>query len=146
MNAAVRNATYEDLLQVPDNLIAEIVDGELITSPRPASAHAPQPGQYTKIPGLLHAVLVAVEVQVDGGFSLSRNCTLGPISLYLTLPGGDESGCQLFATFPILNWLRIGYVKSFPHEPLVLIGYGRSLSTLVKALVIYGWLILLPAP
>ena len=40
MNAVVRNATYEDLLQVPDNLIAEIVDGELITSPRPASAHA----------------------------------------------------------------------------------------------------------
>ncbi|MGE0826246.1 MAG: Uma2 family endonuclease [Candidatus Binatia bacterium] len=40
MNTALRNATYEDLLQVPDNLIAEIVDGELITSPRPASAHA----------------------------------------------------------------------------------------------------------
>jgi Uma2 family endonuclease len=40
MNAAIRNATYEDLLQVPDNLIAEILDGELITSPRPASPHA----------------------------------------------------------------------------------------------------------
>jgi len=40
MNAAIRNATYEDLLQVPDNLIAEILGGELITSPRPASAHA----------------------------------------------------------------------------------------------------------
>src|SRR5215204_4736944 len=40
MNAALRNAAYEDLLQVPDNLVAEIVDGELITSPRPASAHA----------------------------------------------------------------------------------------------------------
>lgn len=33
-------ATYEDLLQVPDHLVAEIVDGELITSPRPASRHA----------------------------------------------------------------------------------------------------------
>lgn len=40
MNTALRNATYEDLLQVPDNLIAEILGGELITSPRPASAHA----------------------------------------------------------------------------------------------------------
>jgi Uma2 family endonuclease len=40
MNAAIRNATYEDLLQVPDNLIAEILGGELITSPRPALAHA----------------------------------------------------------------------------------------------------------
>ena len=35
-----RPATYEDLLEVPDNLVAEIVDGELVTSPRPAIRHA----------------------------------------------------------------------------------------------------------
>ena len=40
MNSAPRRATYEDLLNVPDILIAEIIDGELITSPRPASPHA----------------------------------------------------------------------------------------------------------
>lgn len=40
MNPARRRATYEDLLKVPDILIAEIIDGELITSPRPASPHA----------------------------------------------------------------------------------------------------------
>ncbi len=34
------NATYEDLVAVPDNLVAEIVDGQLHTSPRPASPHA----------------------------------------------------------------------------------------------------------
>jgi Uma2 family endonuclease len=33
-------ATYEDLLKVPDHLVAEIVDGELYTSPRPAPRHA----------------------------------------------------------------------------------------------------------
>jgi Uma2 family endonuclease len=33
-------ATYEDLLRVPDHLVAEIVDGELYTSPRPATPHA----------------------------------------------------------------------------------------------------------
>ena len=32
-----RPATYEDLLAVPDHLVAEIIDGELITSPRPAT-------------------------------------------------------------------------------------------------------------
>ncbi|HUP50310.1 MAG TPA: Uma2 family endonuclease [Thermoanaerobaculia bacterium] len=32
-------ATYEDLVKVPDHLVAEIVDGELFTSPRPASRH-----------------------------------------------------------------------------------------------------------
>jgi Uma2 family endonuclease len=40
MSTARRRATYEDLLKVPETLIAEILDGELVTSPRPASPHA----------------------------------------------------------------------------------------------------------
>jgi Uma2 family endonuclease len=41
MAARVReHATYEDLVRVPDHLIAELVDGELYTSPRPAVPHA----------------------------------------------------------------------------------------------------------
>ena len=35
-----RRATYEDLLAVPDHLVAEILDGELHTSPRPGPRHA----------------------------------------------------------------------------------------------------------
>jgi Uma2 family endonuclease len=35
-----RRATYEDLMEVPDTKVAEIIDGELIVSPRPASLHA----------------------------------------------------------------------------------------------------------
>lgn len=35
-----RPATYDDLLQVPDHLVAEILDGELIATPRPALPHA----------------------------------------------------------------------------------------------------------
>ena len=35
-----RPATYDDLVKLPDNLVAEIVDGELHASPRPASSHA----------------------------------------------------------------------------------------------------------
>ena len=37
---AIRRATYEDLLQVPEHLVAEILDGELHTHPRPAPRHA----------------------------------------------------------------------------------------------------------
>ena len=40
MSAPKRRATYEDLMQVPDHLVAEIIDGELVTSPRPATPHA----------------------------------------------------------------------------------------------------------
>jgi Uma2 family endonuclease len=36
---AKRPATYEDLMQVPDHLVAEIVEGELFASPRPAGPH-----------------------------------------------------------------------------------------------------------
>jgi Uma2 family endonuclease len=35
-----RPATYNDLVKLPDNLVAEIADGELHASPRPAFPHA----------------------------------------------------------------------------------------------------------
>jgi Uma2 family endonuclease len=37
---ALRHASYEDLLQVPDHQVAEIIDGQLYTQPRPAPRHA----------------------------------------------------------------------------------------------------------
>src|ERR1700677_5140132 len=37
---AKRRAAYEDLLTVPAPLVAEIVNGVLVTTPRPASRHA----------------------------------------------------------------------------------------------------------
>lgn len=36
---ANRPATYDDLLKVPDHLVAEIIEGELYASPRPAGRH-----------------------------------------------------------------------------------------------------------
>ena len=44
-------ATYEDLLKVPDHLIAEIVDGELYATPRPAPRHA---DASSALGGVLH--------------------------------------------------------------------------------------------
>ena len=40
MSTARRRATYDDLVNVPDTKVAEIIDGELIVSPRPAIPHA----------------------------------------------------------------------------------------------------------
>jgi Uma2 family endonuclease len=37
---AKRRATYEDLLAVPEHFVAEILNGELVTHPRPAAPHA----------------------------------------------------------------------------------------------------------
>ncbi len=39
MESVRRRATYEDLLAVPDHLVAEIIAGELHTTPRPAAPH-----------------------------------------------------------------------------------------------------------
>ncbi len=38
--AALREATYEDLLQAPEHQVAEILGGRLYTHPRPAPRHA----------------------------------------------------------------------------------------------------------
>ncbi|MBZ4422212.1 Uma2 family endonuclease [Myxococcus sp. RHST-1-4] len=35
-----RPATYEDLLALPEDMVGQIIDGELIAMPRPASPHA----------------------------------------------------------------------------------------------------------
>lgn len=50
-------ATYEDLVKVPEHLVAEILDGELYTSPRPAPRHAVA---YTRL-------VSAVGSQFSGG-------------------------------------------------------------------------------
>ena len=37
---ARRRATFEDLRDIPDRLVGEILNGDLVTSPRPAPPHA----------------------------------------------------------------------------------------------------------
>ncbi|MGB5065118.1 MAG: Uma2 family endonuclease [Candidatus Competibacter sp.] len=37
---ALKFATYEDLFDLPENLVGEIIHGQLITQPRPAPKHA----------------------------------------------------------------------------------------------------------
>ena len=37
---ATRDATYEDLFDLPDHVIGEILHGQLVTQPRPAPRHA----------------------------------------------------------------------------------------------------------
>jgi hypothetical protein len=39
-SASLKPATYADLERIPEHLVAEILDGELHTSPRPRARHA----------------------------------------------------------------------------------------------------------
>ena len=47
----MKRATYDDVLNAPENMVAEILDGELILSPRPAPRHAVA---SSALVGLLH--------------------------------------------------------------------------------------------
>jgi Uma2 family endonuclease len=40
MARSKQRATYDDLLKLPDHLIGEIIDGELVASPRPGLRHS----------------------------------------------------------------------------------------------------------
>jgi Uma2 family endonuclease len=40
MAKSKRRATYDDLLKLPDHVVGEIIEGELIATPRPALPHA----------------------------------------------------------------------------------------------------------
>ncbi|GMV41055.1 MAG: hypothetical protein AMXMBFR64_27710 [Myxococcales bacterium] len=63
---ARKRATYEDVLRAPEHLIAEVVDGELVTTPRPSPAH----GSTSSVLGTL----------LNGPFQLGQG------------PGGRGSG------------------------------------------------------
>jgi Uma2 family endonuclease len=71
MAAPRRRATYEDLMQVPDTKVAEIIDGELIVTPRPASPHA--------------RAATVIGVDVGGPFDRHRGDPAGPGGWWLLL-------------------------------------------------------------
>lgn len=60
---ARRRATYEDLLAVADGKVAEIIDGELVVSPRPGGPHT--------------AAATAITIQIGGAFSRGGGGPLG---------------------------------------------------------------------
>jgi Uma2 family endonuclease len=61
-------ATYGDVLDAPDALIAEVVDGDLYTSPRPAPRHS--------------QASIAVATELNGPFHLGRGGPGGWLILF----------------------------------------------------------------
>jgi Uma2 family endonuclease len=79
-----RPATYDDLLKVPDHKVAEILDGELHVSPRPASPHA-----FTTVWLLAHLTPFLEGFDGVGGwwFIVEPELHLGPDVLVPDLAG-----------------------------------------------------------
>lgn len=80
-----RPATYEDLVKLPDHLVAEIIDGELHASPRPAPRHAVA---YARATGLLGSAFDSGRTGPGGWWILAEpELHLGPDVLVPDLAG-----------------------------------------------------------
>ena len=123
-----RRATYEDLLAIPDTLVAEIIGGELITHPRPAAPHA-------RAASMLGGELVGPFDRGKGG--PGGWVLLDEPELHLhgtfwcpTRRGGDESGCRAFRWRQRPSNLHpTGCAKCFRRRPRPLIGRIRFPSS-----------------
>ena len=80
-----RPATYEDLARLSDHVVAEIVDGELHASPRPAPRHAVA---YARATGLLGSAFDSGRTGPGGWWILAEpELHLGPDVLVPDLAG-----------------------------------------------------------
>ena len=80
-----RPATYEDLVKLPDHLVAEILGGELHASPRPAPRHAVA---YARAMGLLESAFDSGRTGPGGWWILAEpELHLGPDVLVPDLAG-----------------------------------------------------------
>jgi Uma2 family endonuclease len=137
---AHRRATYDDLLKVPDHLVAEIIDGELVTSPRPASPHA-------HATTMLSGDLTAAVGQPPGSGAPSGWWILFEPELHL----GDD-----VIVPDLAGWRRSGMpvlpnVAAFTRAPdwvcevvspsTVALDRGRKMHVYARALVAHLWLL-----
>ena len=86
-------ATYQDVLDAPAHLVAEIIDGTLYTHPRPAMPHAAQARCSVE----RSATPFDDDPRGPGGWwisSTSPSCTSTRRSSYPTSQAGAESACR----------------------------------------------------
>ncbi|MFZ5472009.1 MAG: Uma2 family endonuclease [Myxococcota bacterium] len=97
-----RPATYEDLKAVPDTMISQILDGELIATPRPAFGHA--------------AATTALSGELSGPFHRGRG---GPGGWWIFYEPELHLGRDILVP-DLAGWRRERMVKPpAPNEPFV---------------------------
>lgn len=97
---AKRRASYEDLRSVPDHLVAEIIEGVLVTHPRPATPHARAASR--------------IGAELDGPFDRGKGGPGGWLIL-------DEPELHLHgdALVPDLAGWRRERMPEMPHAPAI---------------------------
>lgn len=95
---AEKHATYQDVLDAPEGLVAEILGGELFTHPRPAGPHSEAASVLGMDIG--GAFTAGAAGRVGGSSSTSRRSTSATTYWYPTSPAGGASGCRPCPTRP----------------------------------------------
>ena len=133
-----KGATYDDLVRVPDHYVAEIFDGELYASPRPALPHA--------------RAASALASQLGTPFDFGRS---GPGGWFLLVEPELHFGNDVLV--PDLAGWRRDRLPSLPNEPYLTlapdwicevvspstesIDRGKKLRIYAREGVVHAWLI-----
>ncbi|MGA2223879.1 MAG: Uma2 family endonuclease [Syntrophobacteraceae bacterium] len=135
---AEKKATYDDLYNIPENMIGEIIDGELITTPRPAARHS-----YT-------ASVLGFELGPP--FQIGRNGPGGWVILHkieimmgenLLVPDLTGWRRERFPGLPKENWISVppDWVCEILSPSTVRVDKIRKMPVYARHEVPYVWLI-----
>ncbi len=129
------SATYQDVLDAPPHMVAEIIDGKLYTHPRPAPPLAVQGLGIV----LVHLLISVMADPVAGGSLTNRNFIWETIYWCQTSQDGDASECLILRLPLTSSWLQTGYAKYFPHRLEILTSTASFRFTPARVLAIFGW-------
>ncbi|MBF0476654.1 MAG: Uma2 family endonuclease [Deltaproteobacteria bacterium] len=136
---AKKKATYEDLYQIPENMIGEIIHGELIASARPAPKHAVSVSVLgAKICGAFH--LGDVGGPGGGWILFEPELSLGEHILVPDLAGWRR---ERLPSMPEENWFSVppDWVCEVLSPGTAMIDRVRKLPIYAEHGVAYVWLV-----
>jgi len=134
----MKRATYEDVLNAPENKVAEILDGELFLSPRPAMRHA---GAQAAIHGTLWSRFHDGERGPRGWIVVTEpELHLGAA---IVVPDVAAWRRERLPSLPDRPWLDLApdWVCEVLAPSTERIDRGRKLRAYAKAGVQHAWLV-----
>ena len=134
----MKRATYEDVLNAPENKVAEILDGELFLSPRPALRHA---GAQAAIHGKLWTRFDDGE-RGPGGWVVVTEPELH-LGAAIVVPDVAGWRRERLPSLPDRPWLDLApdWVCEVLSPSTERIDRGRKLRTYAAAGVAHAWLV-----
>ena len=134
----MKHATYEDVLNAPDHMVAELLDGELILSPRPSARHA----------SAMAAIHGTLWPRFDGGERRPSGWIVLPepelhFGTAVVVPDVAAWRRERLPSVPDRPWLEVApdWVCEVLSPSTARIDRGRKLKVYAEAGVAHAWLV-----